>query len=226
MRTFIADIIPKLQRFSKKLDDLTLLTNQHWVSLDEIRDIKRVYIFRSNNQLLISSNGVVEKATWEYLGNNSVLVDTKGGSYLLKHGFFDENVIALKIDSNNQYAFLINETKYDKELNSIENVLDFLQKKYLDNNSEINKLKSTDSNSNIKAVYNIDSEIEVNDFAWGSYTTYKISFSDGKKFEVYKGKNTGKYFIWDIIVGRIYCNDLEDAIFKGHPQLNAYKNGL
>lgn len=61
MQTFIADIIPQLQRFSKKLDDLTLLTNQHWVVLDELENAKNVYIFRSNNELLISSNGKVEK---------------------------------------------------------------------------------------------------------------------------------------------------------------------
>lgn len=29
MQTFISDLIPKIQRFSQKLDDLTLLSNQH-----------------------------------------------------------------------------------------------------------------------------------------------------------------------------------------------------
>ena len=37
MKTFISDLIPKLQRFSQKLDNLTLLTNQHWVVFDDIR---------------------------------------------------------------------------------------------------------------------------------------------------------------------------------------------
>ena len=56
MKTFLADIIPKLQRFSQKLDNLTLLTNQHWVVIDEITTSKNVYIFRSDNTLLISQN--------------------------------------------------------------------------------------------------------------------------------------------------------------------------
>jgi len=59
MRTYLADIIPKIQRFSKRLDDLTKLTNQHWVSLSDINQSKQVYIFRENNQLLISDNGIV-----------------------------------------------------------------------------------------------------------------------------------------------------------------------
>ncbi len=135
MRTFIADIIPKIQRYSKKLDDLTKLTNQHWVSLGDINQNKKVFIFRQNNQLLISENGIVEKGSWEYLGNQSLLIDTKQESYLLKHGFFDENVIALKLDSTDSYAFFINETKYDKELNNINDIIRFLSDKYLNEKS-------------------------------------------------------------------------------------------
>ena len=131
MQTFIADIIPQLQRFSKKLDDLTLLTNQHWVVLDELENAKNVYIFRSNSELLISSNGKVEKGKWEYLGNNSLLIDRKDDSYLFKHGFFDENVMALKIDGKEEYAFLVNENRFDGELNSKEKVLQFLSNRYL-----------------------------------------------------------------------------------------------
>ncbi len=132
MTTFFSDLIPKLQRFSQKLDNLTLLTNQHWVVIDDISNNKNVYIFRANNDLLISQNGKVEKAKWEYLGNNSLLIDKKDESYLFKHGFFDENILALKVDSKDEYAFLINENKYDGELNSLEKVIDFLTKKYLE----------------------------------------------------------------------------------------------
>lgn len=132
MKTYISDLIPKLQRFSQKLDNLTLLTNQHWVVIDDIGNNKNVYIFRANNDLLISQNGKVEKAKWEYLGNNSLLIDKNEDSYLYKHGFFDENILALKVDSKDEYAFLINENKYDGELNSLDKVIDFLTKKYLE----------------------------------------------------------------------------------------------
>ncbi len=132
MKTYISDIIPKIERFSQKLDNLTLLTSQHWVVIEEINDSKTVYIFRKNNELLISQNGLVEKAKWEYLGHNSLLIDMKQESYLFRHGFIDENVLALKIDSKNEYAFLANESKYEKELNSIDSIQKFLNDKYLD----------------------------------------------------------------------------------------------
>lgn len=131
MKTFLSDLFPKLQRYSEKLDNLTLLTNQHWVCIDELSN-KTVYIFRSNNDLLISTNGKVEKAKWEYLGNKSLLIDRKEDTYLFKHGFFDENILALKVDSNEEYAVFVNENKYEGELNSIERVLEFLEHKYLD----------------------------------------------------------------------------------------------
>ena len=132
MKTFLADIFPKIQRFSDKLDNLTLLTNQHWVSIDDILSTKTVYIFRTNNELLISKNGKVEKAKWEHLGNKSLLIDKTTESYLFKHGFFDENVLALKVDSSEEYAVFVNENKYDGELNSIHKVFDFLRRTYLD----------------------------------------------------------------------------------------------
>jgi hypothetical protein len=132
MKTFLADIFPKIQRFSDKLDILTLLTNQHWVSIDDILSTKTVYIFRTNNELLISKNGKVEKAKWEHLGNKSILIDITTDSYLFKHDFFDGNVLALKVDSSDEYVVFVNENKYDGELNSIDKVFDFLRGTYLD----------------------------------------------------------------------------------------------
>ena len=131
MKTFIADIIPRIQKFSQKLDNKTLLTNQHWVVIDEINSTKTVYIFRSNNELLISISGKVEKAKWEYLDKNSLLIDMKAGSYLFRHGFFDENILALKIDGKDEYVFLVNETKFDAELNSYKQIIEFLNYKYI-----------------------------------------------------------------------------------------------
>ena len=132
MQTYLSDLVPKIQRYSQKLDDLALLTNQHWVVMDEIDKCKNVYIFRANNELLVSSDGEVEKGRWEYLGNNSLLIDRKNKSYLFKHGFFDENILALKIDGKNEYAFLVNENKYDGELDTLAKINGFLAKRYIE----------------------------------------------------------------------------------------------
>lgn len=132
MKTFLLDLIPKLQRYSEKLDNLTLLQNHHWILLDEVNNSRTIYIFRESNELLLSYNGKVEKAKWEYLGNNTLLIDRKEESLLFKHGFFDENILALKIDSKDEYAILVNESKFDDELNSAVKIANFLKVKYID----------------------------------------------------------------------------------------------
>lgn len=133
MKTYIADIIPKIQRFSLKLDNLTKLTNQHWVVIGEIGESKRVFIFRENKQLLISENGLVEKGSWEYLGNQSLLLESNEGNFLMKHGFLDKNILVLKLDSTDNYAFFVNESTFNGELNTIQDVISFLEDKYIEN---------------------------------------------------------------------------------------------
>jgi len=218
MKTYIADIIPKIQRFSKKLDDMTLLTDQHWVSLGDINQNKCVFIFRANNQLLISENGIVEKGSWEYLGNQSLLLETKDKSYLFKHGFFDENVIALKLDSTNSYAFFVNETKYYKELNNIEDIIRFLENKYLKNIPFSvgfgSRKEESISRENEHTGYSIIYETEDYRFSWGRYYIFEIRFLNGKLGRVYKEKSSERFFYSNNGSDKIYCNNLEDAIHK------------
>jgi hypothetical protein len=107
MQTYLSDIIPSISRYSKQLNDETLLTSRHWVVIDEIANRKNIYIFRKNRDLLISTNGLVEKGKWDYL-------------------------LALKIEGGDEYAFLVNEKKYDENLNSVMSIHSFLTKKYID----------------------------------------------------------------------------------------------
>lgn len=190
MKTFVADIIPKIQRYSQKLDNIALLTNQHWVVLDELGQSKIIYIFRNTNELIISTNGKVEKAKWEYLGHNSILIDLNEQSYLFKHGFFDENILALKIDSKDEYGILINENRYNGELNNISSVLNFLSQKYL----------ITTPNKQLA-----QSEITISDFQYqkngytfkmGSFKEFIVRLSNGQIFNVYQKVSSGKYFMY------------------------------
>ncbi len=52
---------------------------------------------------------------------------------LFKHGFFDENLIAIKIQDDENYSFFVNEEKYDHGLNSENKIIKYLYKKYLNN---------------------------------------------------------------------------------------------
>ena len=159
MKTYLVDIIPKLKRFSQRLDNITLLTDQHWIVIDDIASSKNVYIFKTNNVLLISKNGIVEKAKWEYLGNNSLLIEAKDEIYLFKCDFVDENILALKVDGRDEYALLINENNYDGELNSVDKVLDFLSKKYIEPNVRESNIGTTRYQITKAAKTNIEQKI-------------------------------------------------------------------
>lgn len=230
MRTFIADIIPKIQQYSKKLDDLTKLQNQHWVSIGEISDAKTVYIFRDNNQLLISENGRVQKGTWEYLGNQSLLIETPAEMpLLLKHGFFDENVIALKLDSTNTYAFFVNESKYDSELNSIDDIVLFLTEKYIkrkQHSSSNNVADHQTSRLDSKIRYRITNEEKKSAFLTPTYWQYEVTYEEGIVGYFYKKDGSDSYSY--VVINGIstldkYCNSKEEVIKELYYYLKKFK---
>lgn len=218
MKSYISDIIPKIKRFSQKLDNLTLLTNQHWVILDDINNSKKVLIFRNNGELLISINGNVTRGKWEFLGNNNLLIDQNNTSFLYKHGFFDANILALKIDGVNEFSFLINENKYEGELNSLENITHFLEEKYLNSNKigKIDKQNSTEldlSSNNIHSEgYKIISEEKRWSFSTGKYVEYMFEFNNARYKALYDSKrNKFCYSTYDTVE----CfNDLNECILS------------
>lgn len=197
MKTYLSDLIPRIKRFSQELDNITLLTNQHWVVIDELSNSKYVYIFRSNSELLIAQDGKVEKGKWEYLGNNAILIERKEGSYLFRHGFFDENVLALKVDGKEEYAFLVNENNYTGELNCLDKVSSFLEGKYLSLPNlqkaiEVGHEKDLNQEDE-KCSYTIESQKKRFDIFWGSYTEYIIAFTNNLRGVICKGSQ-GRYF--------------------------------
>lgn len=213
MKTYISDLIPKIQRFSKRLDDLTKLTNQNWVSVGDIGENKKVFIFRQGGHLLVSENGIVNKGNWEFLRNDSIIIDSRNVTYLFKHGFFDENVLALKLDGTETYAFFANESKHNAELNNVNDITTFLQNKYL-NIDLINNNDKSNSYCGDIVQYEITYRRRNYRIVWGLHRVYKIKFADDSINFVFKGKLSGKYFYSDVKFRKVYPspNSLENTI--------------
>ncbi len=131
MSANILDFLPNIQEYSETLDDLTLLINKRWVSIDSNLNGNTVYIFRANNDLTISINRKVEKVKWNYHGNQSILISIGDYNYLLNLVFYNQNILLLKTDSSKKYAVYVNENKYDEQLNSVQKVKELLELKYL-----------------------------------------------------------------------------------------------
>ena len=192
MKTFLLDIIPRIQHYSQKIDNLTVLTNKNWVVVDEELNRKVVFIFREKeNQLLISENGKIEKGSWEYLGNNSLLIDRKDGSYLFKHGFFDDTVLALKVDGKEEYALLVNEHKFDKLLNSLSSILKYLNLTYSD---EMQKRILTIPETKVE-----NSSIKENEEKLNNIDAVYFNDLEEKKRKLEEAKNMAKEVNKDLI---------------------------
>lgn len=190
MRTFIADIIPSIQRYSMQLNNVTNFTNKNWVMLDTTSNIKTVYIFRTNGEIIISVNGLVstDNATWEYLGNNTILLRLKNQAYLLRHGFIDDFILALKLDNNPEYAIFINEEKYNGKFNSIENVINFLDQNYLINPPGVNGILNINTVSYIKSDFT---------FKMGFFEIFLVTFQNNNTYKFYKKIFSDTYFVYE-----------------------------
>ena len=228
MRTYIANIIPRIQRFSRRLNELTMLTNQHWVSIDHTTGNKTVYIFDSNGELDIFENGQgIDSGTWRLLDTNSLKLRLTTNTLLLRHGFFDENVIALKLDSTDQYAFFVNENKHHGELNTVEDIIIFLEEKYLRGTNNSGGI-GTNQRQNINEreySYRITSQKDKFAIVWGNYTEYKILYMDNRIGEVYKGINSGKYFYMDFTFGRKYFDSFDQTVYENYEYLKRTNSG-
>lgn len=127
------ELVAKIRKYSKKLNDSSLIIDQHWILLKELTHSKTVYLFRSNNQLLIVKDGIVQKNRWEFISNSSILIETDTSTSLYKHSFLDEKVLVLNLDGTNELLIYINESKVGRELNSLKDVIAYLNDRYLKN---------------------------------------------------------------------------------------------
>lgn len=130
MRGYIANVLPRLKKYSARLDNLALFTDHPWIQSDDSGD-RTVFVFRSEgNELLISKNGNVKTCSWEYLDYmNSLLVEVGGQKKLYNQGFIDEDVMILSKDGKNNYLLLANENKVGER--DGEKIITTLTRKYL-----------------------------------------------------------------------------------------------
>jgi hypothetical protein len=143
MKSFFSELVPKLYSYSQKLDNKALLVNQQWILLnDENSTSLNLYIFRDNNELLISKDGQVLKAKWDYVGDNTLIVDTNSSSELYHLGFFDKNLLVLRLASlEDRYIFFVNSSGALKFQNMLLDVNNYLHSIYVNK-----KVPSTVSN--------------------------------------------------------------------------------
>lgn len=224
MKFYLTDIIYKIQSFSKKLDNETLLCDQNWVLLDLNSEIKEVWIFRANNTLLVSKNGITNKGKWEFVSKQNILIEQSEMNFLMKHGFLDETILALKLDGSDSYAFFINESMSNSEFNTLEDIILFLSNKYLTN--EKSNLPKNEIYIGPNFTYSLKSQVKF----MSKVNFYEIIYEDGLIGKIYFESNENFHFkiydnVWvpirytynnllDCARGFYYYKKLDKKVFK------------
>lgn len=144
MKTYLFEKINQYKSLSEKLDAKAILSNKAWRVFNDNKE-KQVYIFQDNGTVLITTNGIGTKMSWEYLtANKSIIIKNADNSFVMLHpAFVAQNILVFKLDGTERCAFMIDENCLEfsclKSLSDIEQYFMELEQKKL---SLIQKEKS------------------------------------------------------------------------------------
>ena len=153
MKIHLQEYLNRIKSFSKRLDNFALLLEQPWITKIDDENSRCVFIFRrENKQLLMSVNGKIEKAKWDYIPSmNSLLIERKNETILYNQEFFDESIMILKIDGTDQYQLFANENKISS---TIERLLENVENQYIQNvDVNLERINSTDKKQTLTQLY-------------------------------------------------------------------------
>lgn len=109
MKAYLKNIPVRLRNFNKLIDAKTYLCDKPWVVLND-GQTKELYIFRNNGDLILTRNGIAQIGHYTILPVDKILIDIDGNNYLFNPLISRQHeVLALKLDGNEQYSFLIDE---------------------------------------------------------------------------------------------------------------------
>lgn len=137
MTDILYNIVPKLQPFDFSLHYDNQFINQKWVLINGIEDAKSMYVFKPNNELVISENNEVTTTRWSFINSNFLSISTEDGIVLIKAYYKDKDTLVLNQKASEEYAFFVNTSDYSQTINSKADVQNFLKEKYLKKASEI-----------------------------------------------------------------------------------------
>ncbi|WP_452224601.1 hypothetical protein [Lacinutrix chionoecetis] len=134
----------------------SVLVNNNWVLVNDIKERKTIYHFHEDNVLSIKKNDTISKAKWHYVNPNYIRITGENDINVIKINFRDQDILTLDIDrKSNELAVFINESKSEIPLNTYDAITQYLHNKY------INKAKNIIHNHKY---YYIEKSVEYGPF--------------------------------------------------------------
>ncbi len=110
MTDYLKSILPRLQRYSKQLSEEANFVDVPWAFRD-VDGAVVTYLFRRNNELLVTKQGEVVTGRWEYIASlRSLLIEYEGRKRLYNQGYLDPEkaVLILRKDGTEELFVLGN----------------------------------------------------------------------------------------------------------------------
>lgn len=130
MNDYLHNTIPNLKPFNFECHHDSHFINQQWVLVNGISKKKSIYTFKEDNILEITRKDNIIKTSWNINIQNIFSIETEDGLINVKAYFKDDDILVLNNQDKEEFALYINTTKYDDELNSIDDINTFLREKY------------------------------------------------------------------------------------------------
>jgi hypothetical protein len=130
MNDYLHNTIPNLKPFDYKLHYEALFIDKDWVLVNGISKKKSTYTFKEDNILEITRKDHTIETSWTIDIQNIFSIETEDGLITVKVYFKDDDVLVLNHQNKQEFALFINTTNYSEDLNSVEDVQDFLKEKY------------------------------------------------------------------------------------------------
>ena len=122
--------IPNLKPFDYSTHHDFSFIDQEWVLINGIAEKKSTYIFEEDNVLKIYRKDDVIETTWDIHFQNIFIIQTEEGRATVKAYLKDDDILVLNDQSKDEFALFINTSNYGDELNSMDDVQDYLKYKY------------------------------------------------------------------------------------------------
>ena len=116
MKVFSINIPDIIKQIETSVDIQQLLCSNVWGVIND-EGSKQVLVFKTNEELLISSDGDVLKGAWYVAANNYVIIESQEGVKLFQPIYFDGFLLALQRDGRPENLFMA----IDSSANTISN---------------------------------------------------------------------------------------------------------
>lgn len=129
MLSYIRNLIPRLNQFSKNLDSIEIFVDKPWVLVDDGLNIHE-YFFQRDGKLTSSINSKVVQGRWELVGGSERLLIDNGPEEktLFQHIIFVEGLFVLRRSGTTEDPFILYDRKVIPDGNVFKYLVDYLKK--------------------------------------------------------------------------------------------------